>query len=392
MWKLTESRRQFFAGCRRPEENFWKTLFEQAGRQSLIGHPKYADFLSWKPTHSNCPELENATRNLIEIAPMEWKATMRNIFVARAFKGEANAQASAFRSAGIIELNYGLTVAAMIYSTLFSQFYDAIRTTAMGVDWADEDVATTQMILEEIERSAFDPISAADDAVQTWAAERHVRATSPLHVELPPARQVADHSNLVLAVEEFVVGHEYCHHMLGHTDSSFRHARTIKQRVKQLLSEIESSSAMEELNDAQWQELEADIGALLLLSGSLSGKSERWQIYRAVGGSMLALVSLAHVMESWIDGGEQHPNFLVRYEVMCKAITKLTRGVPIGSRTDHPVGFLIQFRGFISAVLQTWASRVGEDIEAPKFLNIFSWMIDLQVEFTEDFEAGEVTA
>ncbi|WP_435285310.1 hypothetical protein [Streptomyces bacillaris] len=185
MWRLDKSRKQFFVDCGNPEENFWKTLFEQSGHQNLLEGDKYSEFLSWNPHRSNCPELDIATKNLLESAPVEWMATMRNIFVARSFKGDVNAEASSFRGAGIIELNYGFTLAAMIYSTLFSHFYDAIRAAGKEVDWNYDDTAVTEMIVEELERAAFEPIEVTDREVQAWAVNRHVKATHPLQIELP---------------------------------------------------------------------------------------------------------------------------------------------------------------------------------------------------------------
>ncbi|QDO08276.1 hypothetical protein [Streptomyces sp. S1D4-23] len=347
---------------------------------------KYAEFLGWRPEHSNCPELDSATKALIDIAPVEWKATMRNIFVARAFKGEANAEASSFRSAGIIELNYGFTMAAMIYTTLFSHFYDSILTAGKEVNFNDDDTETTQMILEEIERAAFEPIDVTDQAVHTWAAERHVRATDALHIDLPRRRKEGDYFNLVNAVEQFVIAHEFCHHMLGHTDSSFRHSRTVRKTVGDWLNRIGIHDVIAKLNEDQKKEVEADVGAFILLSGLFTENASRARTYRAIGGSMVALVALAHVSESWISTGDQetHPDFLTRYEIVFRLVKEITLKMPVGETGDHPMGFMIQFRGFISAVLQTWASRAGADVKMPNFLNIFSWMIDLEVEFREE--------
>ncbi|MGY0059075.1 hypothetical protein ACWY4P_21385 [Streptomyces sp. LZ34] len=387
MWKLGESRRQFYVDCGRPEENFWKTLFEQANRQDLISDDKYVEFLKWKPERSNCPELNNVTHALISIAPAEWRATMRNIFVARAFKGEANAEASSFRSAGIIEINYGFTLAAMIYTTLFSHFYDSILTAGTEIDFDDDDTETTLLILEEVERAAFEPIDVTDQAIHTWAAERHVRATHPLQIGLPRRRKESDYFNLVNAVEEFVVSHEYCHHMLGHTDSYFRHSRAARKTVDEWLSRIGIQDTLGKLNENQVEEVEADVGAFLLMTGIYSGESSRGRVYRAVGGSVLALVALAHVSESWVSRGrhETHPDFLTRYEVMFRLIKEVAMKLPVGEVGDHPMGYMIQFRGFISAILQTWASKVGADLKAPNFLNVFSWMIELEVEFREEY-------
>ena len=105
---------------------------------------------------------------------------------------------------------------------------------------------------------------------------------------------------------------------------------------------------------------------------------------------MLALVALAHVNHSWISDAADatHPGVRERHEILSKLIKKITIDLPIGEgNRDHPVGFLIQFRGFIAVVLQTISSRMGSDVDPPNFLNVFSWMIDLEAEFKEEHTA-----
>ncbi|MEU2778838.1 hypothetical protein ABZ646_39755 [Streptomyces sp. NPDC007162] len=395
MWKLQNSRHWFYVDCGRPEENFWKTLFEQAGRRDLVSAKKYEEFLAWKPTNSNCPELQQVAEDLISLAPVEWQATMRNVFVARAFKGDANAEASSFRGAGVIELNYGLTSTAMIYSTLFCHFYASLRSAATEVDFSDAEQEITDMIIEELERSAFEPILIAESSVSSWASEGNVYAVHPLFFELPAGRMDSEYHDLVTATEMFVVGHEFAHHMLGHTEEHFRHAAKAKRIVGRWISDIGAAEIMNSLNEDQRAEVEADVTAFLLLSGELSEKRTRGRIYRAIGGSMLALISLAHVNGHWVsqDDKATHPDFLTRYEVLARLIKYMTMPMPIGEGTernphgDHPIGFLIQFRGFTSAFLQAMASRFGGEVEMPNFLSIFSWMIDLEAEFKEEHGA-----
>ncbi|MEU5888036.1 hypothetical protein ABZ835_14545 [Streptomyces sp. NPDC047461] len=333
------------------------------------------------------------TKDLIALAPIEWQATMRNIFVARAFKGDANAEASSFRGAGIIELNYGLTSTAMIYSTLFCHFYASVRSAATDVDFGDAEEEVTEMIIEELERSAFEPILIADSNVSTWASEGSVYAAHPLLIELPKERRQSEYHNFVTATEMFVVAHEFAHHMLGHTEEHFKHAGKTRKVVGTWLAAIGGNEIMNSLNEDQREEIEADIASFLLLSGEISGQRTRSRVYQAIGGSMLALISLAHVNDHWIsqDSESSHPDFLRRYEVLARLIKHMTMPMPIGGGTernprgDHPIGFLIQFRGFISAFLQAMASRYGGEVEMPNFLNIFSWMIDLEAEFKEEY-------
>ncbi|MDX3057849.1 hypothetical protein PV394_22365 [Streptomyces sp. NE06-03E] len=387
MWNLAHSRSRFYVDCMRPEENFWKTLFTEADKLHLVSDAKYAEFLSWKPRQSNCPELEQVAKRLTDLAPIEWRATMKNIFVARAFKGDANAEASSFRSAGIIELNYGLTTAAMIYSSLFCQFYDSIWTTAKEVDFTDENLDDiTQMILDEISRSAVEPILVAEQSTQTWAKERNVYVIHPLLAELPSRRKDEDYHKLVTATEMFVVAHEFCHHLIGHTADYFRHAPKVKTMVGEWLTRIDAEDTLSGLNKSQIAELESDVGAFLLLSGAFSNNISLPRIYSAVCGSMLALVSLAHVNDTWTSTAEgSHPDFLVRYDLIARMIREVSMEIPL-SKDGHPVGFLIQFRGFISAVLQAWISNGKGEIQMPNFLDIFSWMIDLEAEFKEEHQ------
>ncbi|MFJ9891925.1 hypothetical protein ACIQPR_01210 [Streptomyces sp. NPDC091280] len=395
MWELRRSRHWFYVDCGRPEENFWKTLFEQAGRQDLVIGEKYEEFLDWKPVNSNCPELQEVANELTSLAPIEWQATMRNIFVARAFKGGANAEASSFKGAGVIELNYGLTSAAMVYSTLFCHFYASLKSAATEVDFSDAEEQITEMIIEELERSAFEPILIADSSIGAWAAEGNVYAAHPLLIELPAGREDHEYHKLVTATEMFVVGHEFSHHMLGHTEEHFRHAAKAKRIVGAYLADIGAVESVEALNENQREEVEADVASFLLLSGEISGQRTRGRVYRAVGGSMLALISLAHVNGHWISQDEKstHPDFLTRYEILARLIKHLTMSMPIGEGSarnphgDHPIGFLIQFRGFASAFLQAMASRFGGEVEMPNFLNIFSWMIDVEAEFKEEYGA-----
>lgn len=105
---------------------------------------------------------------------------------------------------------------------------------------------------------------------------------------------------------------------------------------------------MDKLNSDQKQEVEADVAAFLLVCGLLSEGASRPRIYRAIGGSMVALVALAHVNEAWVSSGANstHPGVLERYEILAKIIKEITMDLSIGEESkDHPIGFLIQFRG-----------------------------------------------
>ncbi|MCC4322395.1 hypothetical protein [Streptomyces malaysiensis] len=316
---------------------------------------------------------------------------MRNIFVARAFKEDANAQAWSFRESGVVELNYGFTSAAMIYATTYCHFYDAMATTANDVDFSDDDTEVLSMILEEIENGAFEPILVAENLRSDWRESGRIYAAHPALLELPKSRNPSQYHNLVRTIEEFAIAHELSHHMLGHTESALRRRVQVSSAVQEWLDRSGSREVCNNLNPDQIQEIEADIGAFLLVSGVLSNQATHGRIYNGVAGSMLALIALGHISENWISDNapeKTHPGFIDRYDVMCRVVRELTLPLPQGSIGDHPLGFLLHFQGFISIVVQFWQSRAKAEMKDPHFLNIFSWMLDRAVELEEELKSG----
>ncbi|WP_413801443.1 hypothetical protein [Streptomyces iranensis] len=319
---------------------------------------------------------------------------MRNIFVARAFKEDANAQAWAFRESGVVELNYGFTSAAMIYATAFCQFYDALATTAKDVDFADDDTEVLLMILEEIENSAFTPILVAENSRNQWRESGRIYAAHPALLDLPQSRNEGDYHSFVSATEEFAIAHEICHHLLGHTGVTHRRRSQVNALVQERLDRSGAQEICSNLNPDQLQEIEADVGAFLLIAGELSGQATRGRIYRSLAGSMLALVTLGHISENWISRegpGETHPGFIDRFDVMSRIVREFTIPLTRGSIGDHPLGLLLQFQGFISIVLQFWMSRAKSEVKDPHFLNIFSWMMDQAVELEKELNSRHNT-
>ena len=59
----------------------------------------------------------------------------------------------------------------------------------------------------------------------------------------------------------------------------------------------------------------------------------------------------------------------------------------IGEVGDHPAGFLLQLSGFISMVLQTWLSHADENTKRPHFLNIFSKLMEKNVELEAELRS-----
>ncbi|MEU9661457.1 hypothetical protein [Streptomyces chartreusis] len=315
--------------------------------------------------------------DLIHLSPNPWKATLRNIFAARVAKGDANATAWSFRQSGVVEINYGFTNAAMIYAALFMQYFDAISTIASEVDLSMEDSEVLGWILAEIDQGVSEPILLAESSRELWRREGAIFVGHPSLADVP-RRRLDSYQLAAAATEEFALAHEICHHMLGHTEKTFKHAGEIEKTVISWIRRAGSYDLWSGLNASQKEEVQADVAAFLLMSGELNGTFNRGLTYKAVSGSMLALTALAHISEHWFsdDQQESHPDFLDRFSVVSGIIVGLSTGLPRGGKGDHPLGFLLQFRGFISMVLQTWISKHDNSVNLPTFLNTFSWLLD----------------
>ncbi|MEU6454077.1 hypothetical protein [Streptomyces sp. NPDC047065] len=367
--------------------NYWVALFTAEGKADLISGKEFQEFREWKPTRANCPELEGMLDNLISVAPATWKATLRNIFAARVINGEANATAWSSRQSGVVEINQGFTNAAIVYATLFSEFFDAMRTIVTDVDLGMKDAQILDWVLEEIDRGVVDPVLLVDEAASAWRKQKAVIVAHGVLTEVPK-RRMESYKVSIAAAEEFVLAHEISHHLLGHTDEQFKHSVAVAQEVDAWMDRANVRELWSALNSSQRSELEADIAAFLLISGELGGNLHRGDLYKAISGSMLSLVSLSHISGNWKseDPDATHPDFLARYTAIAALVCEISKGMPIGLHGDHPEGFLLQFRGFISLALQCWSSAHVEEVKRPHFLNIFSWVLDEAVSLEEKLQ------
>lgn len=217
MINLEQSRKTFHEIRRLPVQNFWKTYFETCGRQDVLTNPKFSEYFAWKPHRSNCPDVQALMDQLIETIPESWRSRARKIFAGRNLDGMANAEAWRDGEVGVIELNYGITSAAMIYSVLYCKYYEMVHTLGGEVDFTDDDEETLMMILEEVGDAGFTPILIAEREKESWHSNRSVFAGHELLRDLPSSRKEDEYHNTVRAIEEFILAHELAHHLLGHT-------------------------------------------------------------------------------------------------------------------------------------------------------------------------------
>ncbi|MFG2724058.1 hypothetical protein [Streptomyces canus] len=326
---------------------------------------------------------------LIDTLPEAWRTRARKIFAGRNFDGVANAEAWRDGEVGVIEINYGITSAAMIYSVLYCKYYEMVRTLGVDVDFTDDDDETLLMILEEVGDSGFAPILIADRERESWLSNRSVFAGHELLRELPSSRAEEDYHSMVRAIEEFILAHELAHHLLGHTADAYPRSKQNEIYFDDIIRKYGIKFPEEDLNDDQVQEVKADILAILMMSGGLLDELTAARVYRAMAGAIIGLTALAHIYDTWVvadNSGETHPDFLTRFSCAADVITCLSRRITIGEEGGHPLGFLNQLSGFVSVILNNWLAKHLQDRRPVNVLSLTSWIFERSLEVEKELE------
>lgn len=164
--------------------------------------------------------------------------------------------------------------------------------------------------------------------------------------------------DMVDAAESFVIAHELAHHLLGHTVSR-REKRRAKLVVDEMIERLGLLPSLVAMNNSQREELQADILAYLIAARAIKGQPSYPDLYRAVAGSSLALITLAHVAGEWVepDPASTHPDFISRFAIVASLTEAFSAGSAPGKQGDHPLAFLAQLNTFAAVALSTWLSR-----------------------------------
>ncbi|MFF2249748.1 hypothetical protein [Streptomyces sp. NPDC058142] len=388
---LEQSCKTFHETKRLPIQNFWKTLFEKGDRQDILSDARYSEYFAWKPKSSNCPELQSLLEQLIDSVPDNWRTRARRIFAGRTLDFLPNGKAWRDGQVGVIEINYGVTSAAMIYSVLYCKYFEMIRTIGLDIDFTDDDSDTLKMILDEVGDSGFSPILKADSERNSWRSHRAVYAGHELLRELPASRSMDSYHESVRAIEEFILAHELAHHLLGHTADPYPRARQNSNHLDKMLQKYQVSLPEEqEMNDDQLQELSADALALFIMTGALTDELEAPRIYRASAGAIIGLTALAHIDDSWVSipgaPGETHPDFISRFSLASHLIKAVSSDIPVGDEGGHPFGFLSQLSGFVSIILNHWLAEHIDGRSPVNVLSLTNWLFERSLELQRELE------
>ncbi|MCG5466751.1 hypothetical protein MED01_005793 [Micromonospora sp. MED01] len=363
MATLKNSRGKFFHEHKMPQElNFWIHLFRYANRPLPVDDNVLERALEWRPDRSNCPQLTITIEQLIESVPGEWRALANNLFVGRVLKGDLNAMAWTERKAGVIEINVQYSFTLSAYAAAYDEFFHNLKS-FVG------DVAAKRPGLEsmvhELDKRFAEPWEQLDTARSDWADRRLLVAANPVAARWAKGREMLQ-EDMVDAAESFVIAHELAHHLLGHTVSR-RDKRKAKVAVDEAIEQLGAFHMMSQFNQSQREELQADILAYLIVAQALDGTPQFPDIYRAVAGATLALVTHAHVTDSWVelDSAATHPDFTERFNFIYRLTEMLSSHRSADNQIEHPMAFLAQLSTFAAVALNTWASRNFPERQKP---------------------------
>lgn len=261
------------------------------------------------PRRSNDALLEEYMDDLVAVAPEEYRDRIDGMFVGKLHDFEANAAAMLEDEhyGDLIFFNVGLSDACFQYSMLFHQLVKLIglRTKAEG-DRSSEVANYLQVLGGNLTK-----LKSAQD-----------RWNESGKVSLRSEDEVAFYKqDLELAVaiacttDRFVLFHEVCHHLLGHTSGGALH----------FIDTLPDGCRAWEgtTNEHHRQEYQADAGAIMLSLWSSSKESV--DVVGAVLGTLLSLTVLGQFTKDASVASETHPSTLARFE---QALAVLGASVP----------------------------------------------------------------
>ncbi|MET7820046.1 hypothetical protein [Micromonospora zamorensis] len=355
MTTLKNSRGKFFHVHKMPPDlNFWLHFLQHAGRESDLDPALVRRARDWRPERSNCPRLSFLLEDLIAAIPAEWRALATNLFAGRVLQGDVNAAAWTERKAGILEINVQYSFTLSAYAAAYDEFFHHLRDFSREVM---RDADTAQELSASINKRFLEPWGQLENARKTWIDRRLVATRNPVRRRLTLGREDLQ-EDMVDAAESFVIAHELAHHLLGHTVSR-RDKKRAKVIVDQTVEKLGLYPAMAALNTSQREELQADLLGYLIVAQAVEREPTFSDLYRAVAGSSLALITLAHVTQEWVesDSAGTHPGFVTRFAVLQSLTESFTVDSEAGEIGDHPLGFLAQLSTFAAVALSSWMSR-----------------------------------
>lgn len=257
------------------------------------------------PLRSNDFLIESYMNELISVAPPEFRGRIEQCFVGKIRNFDANAAAwhSEDEHYGdLIIFNVGLSDACFQYAILFQEFISFRRMNGLGKNRVEAELTLGKRIAK-LARSQ-----------RRW---NNVGEVALMHEDnlLPLSKDEAGtSSSMATMADKFVLYHEICHHLLGHT-SMWGSA---------LLDSLPDKCKCwnREINSAHKREFQADAGAIMLALWS-SVKDARAAEITAILGALLFFTTVGQFSKDAWAPTDSHPAEGERFVQCCNVLAEL---------------------------------------------------------------------
>lgn len=363
-WDLASGRKAFL-GIHRgmPNHSFWYYLLKSQGKTNLRESPELQEALNWSPNLSNCPELDLEISRLLNDRelPSTWKEFLGSIFVGRTLDSEVNAESKQRRGQAWVGISFQYTSAVSAYIAAYDRWIAAFNHRQQT---KNDDPAPMEEVFAGIAISR-----------SSWADKESFAGTHGTLLAGPHGRKAEHYGNTVLDAEMFVIGHEYGHHLLGHTSERaksfgltehlrvelekigldrFVYLRPASQTDDPVRSKNEKNPAV-----LQKEELLADLLGLQL-AGLSRGRDRTHAVYQAMIGAICALLAEADIKHHWfLKENDTHPSTVDRISLILSVMPNLFHGYEALWVNDSVDQLARQLAAFSTACLQ--ASLHGKD-------------------------------
>lgn len=303
-WILADGRKKFF-GTRGMDQthSFWWHYLGRIGSDEALkarDDPANQPALKWTPHRSNCPELELLVMQTLARLQEPIQEVLEGIFVGRTMDPDVDAEAFHKKGRAYVVLPIQYTHAAEAYLVAWDRLGAASR-----------DGRTSDSDLMAVLRDV-------DAGREGWAQREAIFPATSEARSGPMGPGARDYGETITAVEQWIVAHEWAHHLLGHQAKSLK-ALNLEAALTRLMTEVGHFGVVQEASASQKREYFADILATMLLAGGLDAdiKPRPRDIFLTIIGGAIALITEGHVHHTWSSSpGDSHPGTISRINLL----------------------------------------------------------------------------
>lgn len=253
---------------------------------------------------SNDKLIDSYMHDLVSVAPPELRSRVQQCFVGKLRDFKANAVALPVECdhyGDLIFFNVGLSDACFQYAILYVEIIKLFNTKKPASD--------TEHMISAVAMSMAKLASAQD----RWNTIGEV-ALTPDDNLLPREGDTAMAVSIAVMADKFVLYHEICHHLLGHTSKqSSNFVEALPDECKIWLQPISNEHK---------REFQADAGAVLLALWAAKRDSRSAEITAALGAMLFFTTIGQSVPDAWKESAS-HPAEGERFKQCCNILAHL---------------------------------------------------------------------